>query len=200
MLNSKSLKTISFTARKDEYASSEDIYSIRRWRDGSNLHKPLRHRAIFRISFEDGTLIEEEDFIYQYPTIPKNSVPIVGNINLTTGYEFLEYSQSNIGRQENLLGRTNNTTIKGTFIEEFMSIIPFNPILTSGKKIDLEIYSITKSGENNKLSKSFSGSYIIEECEHVWDGVGKSGYTRLLLGRKFINLPSTYQIRSKFIS
>jgi hypothetical protein len=45
-----------------------------------------------------------------------------------------------------------------------------------------------------------SGDYIIEDCVHSWDGERKRGFTTIIVGRKFANVPSNYKIKESLIN
>ena len=203
MFTAKSLTTISYSIAEEstkEYDPST-IAQITRWREGSTIHKDLRHRKIFKIDREDGKLIEEEDFIYSYPELEKEkNIPIIGDKELITSYLNIQYLESEVGRKENLLGQTYSTTKKGMFLEKFMLLLPLNLKLISGNPIDLKIFTINAEGDNVRLTKTFSGKYIIVESQHTWNGFESKGYSKLIIGRKLIDLPDSYFIKAKFLA
>jgi hypothetical protein len=66
--------------------------------------------------------------------------------------------------------------------------------MQAGKNIQLNIYTPESDGE--KLSKHYSGKYLIERCEHIWDREQLRGYTSLIVGKKYVSLPSAYLLKA----
>jgi hypothetical protein len=62
------------------------------------------------------------------------------------------------------------------FPERLIITIAFYPECCSGKTV---YFNATYGNENS--SESFSNKYIIEQSQHIWDGVTKRGLTKLVL-------------------
>lgn len=54
--------------------------------------------------------------------------------------------------------------------------------------------SVDTEYEGGNLSYSYSGDYLIEQSDHVWDGEGQSGYSQFVLGKMNPSYPSGSQL------
>ena len=96
---------------------------------------------------------------------------------------------------------------KSIFLEKIFVMTPYNPRLLAGKTVDVSTYT-TKQAKAQELSKRFSSSsektaftrYLILRSEHIWNGETNKGFCALILGRKFIDIPSTYNYKTKLMS
>jgi hypothetical protein len=70
----------------------------------------------------------------------------------------------------------------GFFIDKAVVNIPFHPKLTAGKTVKTEV-SIYDASYNAILSETFSGIWLIEQSDHLWDGMKKRAGTSLVLCR-----------------
>jgi hypothetical protein len=70
----------------------------------------------------------------------------------------------------------------GFFIDKAVVNIPFHPKLTAGKVVKTEV-SIYDASHNAILSETFSGSWLIEQSTHLWDGMKKQAGTSLVICR-----------------
>jgi hypothetical protein len=198
MTNTNIVATIDYKASrtKEEESEFDKISAIKRWHQSSDIHRPLRSRYIFRISSTDGTLDAEEKDITDHP--PKNNLnlPILHDLGYKTGFQDLGFSQTNTGPKENNLGSYINTMKPSLFLDRFLIILPLHPKITSGKMIQLNTY--IAEGEN-KISTNFSGEYLVEECEHIWNNETQRGYTKLIVGRHFIKVPNAYLLKPELL-
>jgi len=170
---------------------------LKRWTLDPKYYWPERSRHLFKIKREDGTLYANDDSITTYPEKSNLDYPILDSDEIEyTSARFFQFDETETGRKENLDGRKIFDFRKGLLQEKFMVVVPFNPKLHSGKIINLRIY--TKN--DNADSKRFSGQYLIENCEHVWDGDKVQAYSKIIVGRKYIQIPSSYSIKEKLIS
>lgn len=180
--------------------SINNIMRLRRWRIGNEKLRNLIHRGIYKIDISNGSLIEEEDFIFSHPEGTTGNVPIIGDRNLFTGLLNLGYSKTDIGQKQSLLGRQINSIKDSMFIDKMLIIVPLNPKLIAGKIVNIFIFTLDNiNGNIQKSSTTFSGNYLIEESRHTWNGERREGFTTLIVGRKFIDLNSSYFIKSLFI-
>lgn len=168
------------TLQKQSY-SLKDIYN-------------LKKREAYYISRTDGTLIEKEDLITDYPDARNLNPPIVKKENVQTGNIYLGKEKKETGAKENLQGLQVNSMREGMFLDRFILLIPFHPLIKSGKAVQLNIFTM----ENNQtqISKRYSGKYIVENCEQIWEGENHQGFTKIIVGRKYIQIPSAYSLKA----
>lgn len=203
MLNEEQVAEINYTIDKTNLVGNDNIpapnkttTSIRRWSKNSSNWWPLTSRRIFKIDRTDGTLSEEEDAITEYPAQNNLYMPILRpQENGFHSYKNVQFSEYSTGRKENVQGWQLNSVKDGMFVDEFLLIIPLNPALKSGKIIQFNVFTVESRGQ--KLSKRFSGRYLIEDCEHIWNGEERRGFSKIVIGRKYVALPSSYNLRSK---
>ncbi len=167
------------------------VQSTTRWSEKIKNHWKLRKRNLFKIDRNNGTLVEEEDSIKDYPQRNPWNVPILNNLDNITGYENFLFNESTTGKQENIKGQKINTMRDSMFLEHFFLVVPLDPQLHSGKTIQLNTYMIN----GDKPSTNFAGKYIIEDCEHVWDGKNSTAFTKLIVGRKYLQVPKNYVLK-----
>lgn len=170
------------------------IIDMKRIKMGSTVHKQFRKRNCLKINQTTGNLIKEDDYIYSYPSEPGKYLPIIKNreIQAGTGYEYLsyEYNVDELGLQEAQLGRQINSTKKALSTEKFLITVIFNPKLVSGKMIEINVPSPEKK-TNSEKSITYSGKFLIEECEHVWDSNEKIAVSKLVATKKYIDVNKT---------
>jgi hypothetical protein len=76
---------------------------------------------------------------------------------------------------------------------------PFNPELASGNSVTINIYIPKRGSEIKELSHAFAGKWVVESCTHVWNGKQSRGFTKLIIGRKYVNVPNSYLLKEKLI-
>lgn len=183
-------------SQESSIAQFNKTVSIKRWSSESKENWNLYKRNIYKIDREDGELVKEEDAITDYPDSNNLKIPVIKDDNDPyTGYLNLQFTETSTGRKENLVGQTYTSMKSGMFFDRFLGIFPFNPVLHSGRTVQLDVFTLESNG--TKLSKRFAGYYLIENCEHVWNGTTRTGFTKVLLGRKYLSLPSSYLLGPK---
>lgn len=207
--NLRNLKSMLYDA-KDAFtyivrpASTEDpkvyyqtVMGIRRWKRGSRKLWKLRHVQTNVINRDSGALDQDQVDLATGP-VPNGRLPILNDEDGTTGSAMLGYAPVTTAEQENVQGQLANLLRDGAFIDEFMLIVPFNPTLTAGSKIRLEVPAIVEM-DGEELSRQYTGSYLIELCEHVWNGEEEQAFTKLLIGRKYVSLPENYSLGQRMM-
>jgi hypothetical protein len=199
MVSKSSVATLNYINEKTEQPQQDTILDIKRIKSGSTIHKHLRYRDILKQSQTDGSIISVSDYNYQYPSnMVGKYMPIVQN-NKKTGYEFYfnDYGNDELGLKECYLGRQINSMKDTFFIERLIITTPLNPVLTSGNMVSIKIPS-PLSADNTTNSISWGGQWLIESCEHIWNGVEKKGYTKITVAKKFIDInQGTYNFKDK---
>lgn len=77
-------------------------------------------------------------------------------------------------------GMIINKERKGLLFDKLIVLVFMDVTLCAGRTVDVEAY-LNIPGETK--SQNYSGKFIIESSEHLWDASSLMGYTRLILGR-----------------
>lgn len=78
--------------------------------------------------------------------------------------------------------------------DRFVVITPFNLDLCIGKTINLFIYTYGPSDEEARTLSQYSGKYLIEKTNHIYDGFNQEALTKCVISRPYGNL-----LNNKFI-
>lgn len=183
---------------QNEIEMRNRISSLKRWRENLKTVWNYKNRKIFKIDREDGTLQIEDDSITDHPSKGGFLIPIMNDHGNATGYANLQFTESETGRKQNLKGQSIHYLRDSLFVDYFQIILPFNPVMHSGDLVDMSIY--LPENDASKLSQNFSGKYVIVNCEHSWNKEDLTGYTNLIVGRKYVQLPDAYFLKGKLIS
>jgi hypothetical protein len=199
-----------YTYRRSSFEESSTtdnnnlILSIKRWKEDIDFFRKKSFYSVFRLDRESGDLLEEKNNIYTHGSSSDvERVPVIMEDSTTQSYIDLNYKQtlggiSEIGRQENQEGYRNFLNRTTAFVDRFICIVFFNPSLHAGKPIKLNIYTVLNNEET--LSSTYSGKYLIEELEHVWNGSDRRGFTIIKVGRKYVSTIESNEVQTqKFI-
>ena len=190
--------TLTYKIDTEQEMGKTAIIGAKRTRPGSRKHRRMRNREFFFFSREDGEMETEEIHISDYPAEQTTVTPILGDKTLITGYRNMGWKDTDVGPKETQKGERYSSMRDGMFLDQIMCIVPLNPEIMSGVPIDLECFTATSDSVDD-LSQNWSGKWLVMHCEHVWNGADQQGFTKMQLGRKFLNLPSNYLIKSKLI-
>ncbi len=199
MYNSSPVDSLFYVIDKEGQYKANSVFDVQRWRKNIEDYSNLYHRDIFKIDKSNGNLIQEKDKITDYPVEISKVLPLYARNDLITGYIDLDYKETDTGLIENKKGIKINSISNSIFLERMNLTLPFNSKLYSGACINLIIYMVTSEKEPMVKSANFSGKYVIERCTHVWNGKEQKGYTKIIIGRKYIDIPSTYLLKEKLI-
>lgn len=180
-------------------SNPEIILDVKYIKEKRDVERKLRNRYIYHIDADNGKLIQTEDRITDYLDREGRLLPFIADMDLKTGYVDLGKEEVTINKRNTELAQLYNTQRESMFLERLLLITPLNPRLKSGQKIQVNIGAEEKEdrGEN---SKTFSGQYVIENCEHIWNGDESRGYTKSLVGRKYIKTGATYPVRNRLVT
>lgn len=199
MLSSSPVATIEYAVPPSNSDNFNYTLNVRRWHQNSDDHREFLSRKIYKVSQDDGSLLETTDDIGSYP--PKNNltVPIMNWNKKTSSIVNLDFEHQETGPSENLLGQQVNSTKKSMFLDRFFVFMPLNPAFKSGATVQFNAYTLDQSNQPI-LSKRFSGIYVIENCEQIWNKEDRKGYSKLIIGRKYIGvIPSSYLMKPQLI-
>lgn len=192
------VNTLLYANDNQETASKIGIQNLRRIRMGSTLTKKTRHREIYNFSDPETAPTFQEDFVYSYPSSSKN-IPIIATDGPVTDYLEYHYDLETTGQKENQKGFLIQSNRNRFFLEQFTVTLPLNPSLRAGKTVELEVFT-SLDAQRTDYSQAYSGKYLIEESNHIWEGSDSVGYTSLVLVRRELNVPSSsYKFKKKFI-
>lgn len=209
---SKSLKYLEYSHSVDKkqaaavgaYAGSSSIgdrfiIDYKRWKQGSFYNKKYWNRKIFSRNRNDGSFDETIDYISSYPKGMLNYIPIIKDDH-TSGFVDLEYSEMDVPLQECFNGRRINSTKDGFFLERLLLTIPLDTNLHAGNMLELTFPIKVVNTNRTENSQVYTGEYLVESTDHVWNGTIKNAYTNLIVSRKFIDIPDSSLLRSRFIN
>lgn len=194
MITTNPTETIEYRTQNPKTKNPNQTIHIRKMHQSSDEHRNLLKRNLFKISRVDGSLIEDTDGIGSYPPQGAKTIPIMNFGDMPTGYMNLGFDDTEAGKSENKEGAKINSTKKSAIIDRFLILQPLNPKLKSGNLVQLNIYSSENDGD--ALSTHYSGKYVIENSEHIWNSKELRGYTKILVGRKYTKiLPGNYLLK-----
>ena len=173
---------------------------IKRWRESLKALFPHKNRKLFKIDRNDGTLVVENDPMKNHPVKGGWSIPIMNDTGNLNSYVNLQFTETSTGRKQNLTGQSITPLRDTLFIDYFQVIVSFNPIIHSGGLIDLMVYMPNQNEESTKIAKNLAGKYLVLNCEHSWNHESLMGYTSMILGRQYTQLPESYVLKSRLIS
>ncbi len=170
---------------------------IKRLKIGSTITKKFRKRNVYYRNRQTGEIENTTDYLYSYPQLSDN-LPVMNDQNLTTGIYDLIYKETNKGRLEAFKGRKINSSKDSLFLERFLITIPLNTNLVSGNLIEIKL-PLKIQDKNTNDSLLYSGKYLIENSQHVWDGENKRAFSQFIISRKFMTIPNNYLTKNKFM-
>jgi len=169
------------------------ILDIKRLRKGLDVTYGLRHRRIFNFDEDTGDLLEEEDYIYDYPSSIQD-IPIIADSSYITGILLTEDKNTETANTENLKGFLYSSMKNANTLDRFVITLPFNPKIVSGIPVKL----IIPTSEDDS-SVNLTGIYLCEQTTHVWTGDRMITYA--VIGRKDTYIPSgLYSLKDKLLS
>lgn len=192
MINQIPIDTIIFEP-ENSLGIANNALVLHKFTTGNTINNNLYYRKNFEIDYSDGSLSETNETFLDFPKSfpneaesPPKQVPIKDREILYKGYELYETTDNIKGKIDNNLGRQIYLQKNGFFTDRMRITVPLNLKLKSGKAINIDFFK----AENRQKSIRFNGIYIIEECEHIWNG--QNGLTIINIGRKNIKIPRAY--------
>lgn len=186
---------LTLTAGTEQGSINTSILKISRLRKGMDITYNLRHRQIYNFDEETGDLLEQEDYIYDYPTNLK-SLPIIANKDYVTDYYLLDDKNNDPVNKENLQGLLNNSIRNSLVLDRFLISLPLNPDIIAGIPVEI-VLPTAEDSDSNDLN--LSGIYIVEKSIHSWDSQRANTYA--IIGRKDSFIPnSEYKMKRRLIN
>lgn len=162
------------------------VFSLKRWKEDLDIYTQDLSYSTFEINRQSGMLVENKLNAFNHGLTSETSyVPIEFKTDEAYGFQNLMYNDDDLVNGFN--GVRNSKQKRSMLYDRFIILVQQNPYLHAGKCILLNIEMF--GGGNNKTNSTvYSGKYLIEECEHIWDGTTMRGYTKLIVGRRFVSL------------
>lgn len=169
------------------------ILSISRWSDTLQNIKKSINTTSYQID-NDGVfskkMLNNEEFLTKsllesYPV----SNQIGNSLNYSLDFYDYEGDEDQKAKEVQLLKQS-------LFRDQFLLLVPFNPSIKAGKTINMDLVLPTES--NDTFSSRFSGKYLVESTEHVWDGESKASVSKLVVSRKYSKIPNEYSLKELF--
>jgi hypothetical protein len=201
MYNQNSVATLQYKPWEPSNIDFNCIFQIVPFITGSKYTKKLWHRKEISRSISDGSYTAEDVYLYDSPEHKweDRQIPIIGDKDLTTDYDYLSFKYTESGEKEAYLGRKIFKQRKGFALEKFVITLSFNPALKSGIPIDLDVAVSDDAGYATK-ALYLSGKYLIEDCIHEWrGGLENRAYTTLVVSRKFVTAPNVADLSKLFL-
>lgn len=117
---------------------------------------------------------------------------IANHVNTDGDYKFLGMNKDISNEVRGMKIHLSENTF---YPERYMIMVPMNPAIVSGQTIHLEIY--LPNDVNDTYSERVTGKYLIEMTEHVWDGKTSSAVTKMIISRKYAEIPDDYILKGK---
>lgn len=187
---------------KDNY-SINVIQTIKPFSEGLLQTKKTLNRTVVYRDLQTGEISTDDDDIMTHPInskLPNSKLPILGNNNLKTDYKYYSWKYTNLGEKDSFQSRIYRDQYKGYFLDKFIIMVPFNPLLKSGSIVKLNL-SYLNDKNQPEYGLYQSGNYLIEDCIHTWNAnKQKIGTTELIVSRKFVFPSSEHKLAQRLIN
>jgi len=195
LYNSKPVVTLKMVTEQESNSEKDRIRVLERVVMPLDNNYKNYNRYIFQMDSDTHELVEEEDSITDYPKIPMKKLPIAKNENFTSWLYHYD-TESNNGRKENNKGLKASGMVNSYYLERYLVTTMFNPKINAGSVIELDL-PYPDNNDNSQKSIFMQGKFLVEKAEHIWDGKEKKLYSRLVVCRKFADVPDSFLITTK---
>ena len=187
--------TLKYSNQSDPMLTPKTIISISRY--SADLAEIKRTGKSVFYSVNDQGEIEEDNVSMGKVWTPKSQGTelLVDTMESGLKTEFFPWEGTETGDKEAYKARRIQQFRHNIFLDRFVLLIPYEGGLRAGDKIAIEIPP--SIGSKNSNSERFSGDYLIEALEHIWDRSEKMLWSKLYIGRKFGKLPSRNVLKRK---
>jgi len=169
------------------------ISSIARRRKSFNENTDFSKLENYYIKMDDGSLEIVASSLKDFG-IGSGNIPWKKDDRTLTNWKFYDKDDE---IDENK-GKLIYASRESLFQDEFVVNIPFNENVSIGKSIGVKFFTYNTTDDTMATETSqFSGNYIIEDLEHIWDGKLQSLGTKLVIGRKYVKLGSNYLLKGE---
>lgn len=197
MYSSNVAADLKFLARSQmENTNPNTILDVRRLREEADIDREVRNVLVYHIDDNTGKLEENTDQIIDHLSPGNKYLPYIADLSLPQSYYDHRYTERTTAAANRERAKINNYQRKGMFLEYFIVMLSFNPKLKSGQKVQITIFS-SQEEDRSRRSQTYTDNYIIVSCEHIWSGEETKGYTRLVVGRKYMTTNNTFTLRSR---
>lgn len=189
MYDKVSLHTYDFKQKTfdNNIIQNNEILSVKTIsKDYFNFYKNI-NRSIEFIDRQTGNKKIINDSIVNHLNLQGNKLNIKNEIQGYTKLQSLGFTENETNRNENILGQINFHNRESLFIDELYIVTPLNPLIHAGDKITVNLH-YDKSKALLEKSNIYSGDYLIEEIEYIYDTKENKHYNSMKVGRTYINL------------
>jgi hypothetical protein len=196
MFNKEPTAELLYSPNRQEDFSQNNIYEFIPFSDDTRaIHKARNVREYFTSS-EDGTLIQQVNSLLTLPeNPPTDQVALVGSSEYVTDYRF-RWEQEDSETEYLDQGKTANLFRNTYNLEKVYVRLPLNAALLAGKTVTIQTVTLEESGKNT-FSGYYTGKYLIERSNHIWDGPNENQYTELVISRRYLDLSDNYLISER---
>lgn len=180
MRERKSYKTLMYRSGRDKM---EEIQKILEFRPFSlkldSVYPNLKTRLFYIEDSDDLTLQEEEILVTDNGETP---LPI-----FTKSKDFVTKFNNKISSIESLdrqRAKINDEKRQYLLIDRIAVTTLLDVTSCAGKIVTLDV-----DFEQENISASYSGDYLIEGSTHIWDSKSQKGYTQMILSRQATEFP-----------
>jgi len=145
------------------------------------------NKQIQMVNRNTGESFNRNDFLLDHINLQGNKLNLKNITSGITEKKIMTFNENETSRNENIMGQINFQSRDSLFVDELFITAPMNPELHAGDKITINLY-YDKSKVPIDKSNIYSGDYIIESVEYVFDFQTKKHYNVMTVGRTFLNL------------
>lgn len=177
-------------------SSPNMVLAIRYMREQEDLERQRLHSRTFMVDSQSANVEKDDDYITDHVPPREGKLPVIADLNLRTGYVDFGDEELTITERNAEKAQLASYHKPGMFLEHLALVTPFNPKLHSGQRVQFTSFT-SESNDRSEESPTFTDRYVIENCEHIWNGEEFRGYTKLILGRKYVNTSNRYVIEGR---
>lgn len=194
MYDSSPVERLVLSQSHEDFMQRTNIVDIKPFTNGMDANYKFRNRKIFEKDYDTGEYSFFNEMINEFPLVRSSfeEEPFIGDSTLETGY----YDEGLVKpeRKDFYKAQRISETRSIYFTERFVvTLSGLNTNLRSGKSVFMDIVMIDDKGKS--FSLYWSGKYLIEKSDHVWDGTNSTGYTQLLISRRGVKYPPEYLVK-----
>lgn len=196
LASDKAIATLRYVPDEERNTDINVIKYAKYYSNGSKATRPYKKRTIYSYD-NSGDLQEQTTSILDYYKKPTLDILMRGDKTLVTGFEDVGKLEIDRGLNDSKLATTINKMAEDMHTVKLLIICNFNPYLLSGKLLNVNLYTYSGKSQPTVFSHLSSSPWLIETCEHIWDGNKQLGYTRLIVGKKYSVVQNNYLFKDK---
>ena len=201
LINSAPKMTFYYTTNNDDL---NQVLLVNNLGKSSNIINNILNNNEIYISRQTGDIVEETVLFTDSPKEVNGRKKILGtyDTSIKKAFNLLGFKDTtSFSENENIRGRIYNKLAPDYFVDRLTFDAPLSKTslkLKAGDVIEFKTY--LGGNQSPAFSQTFSGNYLIEECNHIWLGSQEIGYTNLVVARKFFNPTNNYVLKDILMS